>query len=320
MSVGFRCRATSVALHEPLRGTASVEQSWLLLEVPGPWASDVLSSSRLPPGLGSALQEKARAVGLRVLFIRRHGRHVPRGAQCFLASTGPGTPWLEQVHLDDPWDVLGLDLERLARGQRCEMREVHGPLFCVCTHGRHDVCCSENGRPVARILSSRHPARTWETSHIGGDRFAANLICFPHGLYFGRVPPHRAAAVVDAYSKGAIKLAYYRGRSSWSLPVQAAEYWLRQKKALVGINDVRLLGHGIVGEGVVAARFVTHCGHWTVRVRERVQAVRPLTCHAGDSAGPHTYDLIDIEVQHAADPFWRRDLTAEASPHVGVQV
>jgi len=146
------------------------------------------------------------------------------------------------------------------------------------------------------------------------------LICFPHGLYFGRVPPHRAAAVVDAYSKGVIKLAYYRGRSSWSLPVQAAEYWLRLKKALVGVNDVRLLGHSIVGEGVVAARFVTHCSHWTVRVRERAQAVRPLTCRAEHTAGPPTYDLIDVELEHVVDPFWRRDLTAEARQHVGVHV
>jgi hypothetical protein len=147
---------------------------------------------------------------------------------------------------------------------------------------------------VARALSSCHPARTWETSHLGGDRFAANLVCFPHGLYFGRVPPDQVASVADAYSHGTIDLNYYRGRSSWPIDVQAAEYWLRRETALVGVDDVRLLAHDR-REAATTVRFATLGATWTVRVRETAQeAVRPLTCLAEFVARPRAFNLIDV--------------------------
>src|SRR5688572_32757811 len=34
-------------------------------------------------------------------------------------------------------------------------------------------------RSIARALAAEDEENVWECSHIGGDRFAANLICFP---------------------------------------------------------------------------------------------------------------------------------------------
>jgi hypothetical protein len=79
-------------------------------------------------------------------------------------------------------------------------------LACVCTHGRHDVCCAEQGRPIARSLERSHPDVTWEISHIGGDRFAGNLLLLPHGLYYGRVTADSATTVVSAYTQGRMEL------------------------------------------------------------------------------------------------------------------
>ena len=47
------------------------------------------------------------------------------------------------------------------------------PMLLVCTHGVHDTCCAVRGRPVAAALARRWPEATWECSHVGGDRFAA---------------------------------------------------------------------------------------------------------------------------------------------------
>jgi len=290
-----RCRLTSLSFGEPMRGTASVVRSWILLEQPGPWGVDALAGSRLPSGLGSALAATCRRLDLRVVLMRRHGRRSSHGSRCFLGRTGPGRPWLEQVLLDDPRDVLDLDLERLARGERCGLRPVDGPVFCVCTHGRHDPCCAENGRPVARALAAHYPARTWETSHIGGDRFAGNLVCFPHGIYFGRVPPERAPGIAASYRDGTIELPYYRGRCCWPFPVQAAECWLREEAAIVGVDDLRLLGYARQLD-VITARFAAPGdARWTVRIRERrTEEARALTCRTQPTSRPLTYDLLDI--------------------------
>jgi hypothetical protein len=292
----FRCRTTSLSLGESLRGTASVVRSWILLEQPGPWGAEALTGPRLAPGLGSALLDMCGRLDIRVVLIRRHGRHVGHGSRCYLGRTGPGRPWLQQVQLDDPRDALGLDLERLARGEPLPgVRALDGPLFVVCTHGRHDPCCAEAGRPVVRALAARYPARTWEVSHIGGDRFAANLVCFPHGVYFGRLPPERVVDVATAYRNGVIDLTYYRGRSCWPFVVQAAECWLREKTAIVGVDEYSLLGYARRGD-VVTTRF-TGSGdrRWTVTLRQRrAETVRPLTCHAEQAVRPYTYELLDI--------------------------
>jgi hypothetical protein len=296
-----RCRATSLTLGEPLRGTASEVRSWLLLEHPGPWGVDALRAARaLPPGLGSALTEIGERLNVRVILIRRHGRHRSHGSRCFVGWSGPGRPWLEQAQFDSPLEVLDLDLDRLARGERLGLRPVDGPLFCVCTHGRHDPCCAENGRPVVHALATRYPARTWETSHIGGDRFAATLVCFPHGIYFGRVTPEAVADIARGYRNGTIELPYYRGRSCWPFVVQAAECWLREKTGIAGVDEVEFLGAERRGP-VVTARFAGREElRWTVWVREgRSRPERALTCHAAHGSRPPAYDLLDIS-EHGA--------------------
>ena len=70
------------------------------------------------------------------------------------------------------------------------------PLYLVCTHGRHDACCALRGRPVALELDRVRPGRVWETSHVGGDRFAANLLVLPTGEVYGRVLPFAASDLV----------------------------------------------------------------------------------------------------------------------------
>ena len=69
----------------------------------------------------------------------------------------------------------------------------------VCTHGVHDTCCAIRGRPVAAALAAEWPGQVWECSHVGGDRFAPNVVVLPDGFYYGNLDPesavrHRTAA------------------------------------------------------------------------------------------------------------------------------
>jgi (2Fe-2S) ferredoxin len=115
------------------------------------------------------------------------------------------------------------------------------PLFLVCTHGKHDPCCARYGRPLFEGLAEQVDEQwVWQTTHVGGDRFAGNLVCLPHGLYYGRVSRAEAATLLDEHLEGRIQLDRYRGRSAYSFPVQAAERSVREDEGLVGIAELRL--------------------------------------------------------------------------------
>ena len=209
----FRCSHASEAEGEPLVGTASTITNWLLVEHAGPWGEEALRHARLPAGLGDVLRRRERELKIRVLLIRRHGRGAAAKRSCFAIHTGPDRPWIEHADLEDVRDVAAIDLDALGRGASVGMTPTEDPLFAVCTHGRRDPCCAERGRPLAAALSEAFPEQTWESTHIGGDRFAGNMIAFPHGFYFGRVDAARRCRVATGYVGGTIDLEHLRGRS-----------------------------------------------------------------------------------------------------------
>src|SRR5262249_29131373 len=117
-----------------------------------------------------------------------------------------------------------------------------GPLLLVCTHGKHDRCCARYGRPLYEALRDEaDEGWVWQCSHVGGDRFAGNLVVLPEGLYFGRVGPDDAWTVLEEYVAGRIHLPCYRGRSRYPFRIQAAEQAVRERAGLTGIDDLELV-------------------------------------------------------------------------------
>ncbi|MBA8824943.1 hypothetical protein FHX42_002290 [Saccharopolyspora lacisalsi] len=293
-----RCQARSLSLNESLHGTASTVHGWVLLEEPGPWGADALRDCRIGESLTTRLNEMCRKLRLRVLLIRRAERRspAPPGVRnCFLARTGPGEGWVQQAWLDDPEQVLDLDLSALARGESPGLRPVAEPLYLVCTQGRHDPCCAELGRPVVRALAAKLPDRTWEVSHIGGDRFAGNLVVLPHGLYYGRVPPDEVVALAQAYERGEVDPRYLRGRTAYGFAVQAAECLLRSRTDIRGVDELPLVSSHRDGDDTEAVFTAPEGGRYRVRVSTRsAPPERVLTCHAERPAVPVEHHLVEI--------------------------
>jgi hypothetical protein len=289
-----RCSARSEGRGEPLAGTASTVRSWLLLEHDGPWGDRPMLDARLPEGLGGELRALDRTLGIRVLLIRQPDRDAPETGTCFAIRSGPERPWIERTRLARPGDVLDLDLEALARGDRPGLDPHEGCLFVVCTHGRHDPCCAERGRPLAQWLSVARPGETWESTHVGGDRFAANLLAFPHGWYFGRVAHDAGTVVADAFADGRVDLAHARGRSCFAIDVQAAELFLRAERGLDGLEDV---GHVSLERTRArsAVVFDTPAGRYRVVVERSGAPPMRLTCHAAEERAAPSFELIDVE-------------------------
>jgi hypothetical protein len=242
-----------------LASATAKPRSWLLIEHPGPWPERV---EELSPGPVGDTVRAAQAAGVRPQLIRRPGRR--RATPPLQVYAGHSAPdgigeevWLEGRELADPADLAAIDLPALAAGERPGFGEpLDDPLVLVCAHGRRNVCCATSGGPLARHLSKRFAPFVWETTHVGGDRFAANLVCLPHAIYYGDLGPARATDAVEAYLKGQVRLENLRGRAGRSEPVQAAEHFVRDHSQIFEIDAVTV--ESLTGtspyEAVVRAR------------------------------------------------------------------
>jgi hypothetical protein len=297
VSRAFRCAANSAALDEAMSGTASTVRAFLLLEVPGPWGVDALRDCRLPDAVAGRIRTRCADAGVRPLLIRRHGRTPSGDMRCLVAHADVEAPWMESTHLTRPEEVLDLDMDRLGRGESVGLGSHDDPVFLVCTHGRHDVCCAEQGRPVAAALSRSYPDLTWECSHIGGDRFAGNMLVLPHGLYYGRLDRHSAARVVELHREGHLDLDHLRGWSGLGFACQAAEWHLRRELAATALGQLHLRSQqvrGDVTEAVFAVEDPRGSSTWRVRIRGGRGEPAPLTCSVRRLQRPLRFELVDV--------------------------
>jgi hypothetical protein len=292
------CATLSRALDEPLYGTASRVRGWVLLEQPGPWGREAVTESRLDRDLAAALHRAAEAAHARLLLIRRPGRAVAGPYACFLAHTGRRDRWLEGRRLDDPAELLALDMAKVVAGERPGFgRPMDGPLYLVCTNGRHDRCCATYGRPLALALAASFGEPIWESSHVGGDRFAGNLVCLPDGHYFGRVGADDAERVVGLHRRRLLDLDHYRGRCSDPPAVQAAEWLVRRRTGLLGIDELAVDGHERRAAGLDAVRFRRPGGgRLSALVRTGWDAdPRLLTCQSPRPLVPPRFSLLALD-------------------------
>lgn len=281
------CAIASAGLGEPVGATAATARTWLLVEQPGPWGARDLTASHLDPRVGRALERLAGAAGVRPGLIRRPGRHAdhhqPQPRRVFLA----GRSWVRTAVVDDPAELLGWDLTAPR-----ELGEPYDgePLALVCTNGRRDRCCALYGRPLAAELAAGGAGEVWETTHLGGHRFAPTMLVLPHGYAYGRVDPHRAKEILHAAREGRVALDGCRGRSSYDRPGQAADLAVR---ALTGEDRADALG--------VEGTRVTHTDGrvWEVDVVERAaEPPRPESC----GAAPGTPVRMDVTGVRAVSP------------------
>lgn len=272
------CAIESRERGELLLGTASRVPRWLLIEQPGAWGREALTESHLPGGIATSLGRRAEAAGVRVVLIRRSAAPTPvHPATAYFVHTGQGHRWAERITFDDPHELHELDLTAPASGEPPGIGElVTDPLHLVCTNGRHDPCCADFGRPVHRTLSQAG-IDAWECSHIGGDRFAANVVCLPTGVYFGRVPPDQAARIIRDHDAGLLELANYRGRCHLAPMVQAAEVFARLEMGERRIDQLDLIRSRRDGERAVV-RLAHVDGDVEVEVVRRRGIPEQLTC------------------------------------------
>lgn len=214
-----RCSDAARARGDLAIGTASPATRWLLLEQESGWQSDVQASVQAPPAALVTLDRALASASARLELIRRPN------------ARGEGTPprWcVVDARLGvEVWGVRDADggwggaLAALANPLAAGAAPGEG-LLLVCTHGRHDQCCAVRGRPVAAALAEEWPAQTWECTHLGGDRFSANVAVMPDGVLYGYVSGEDAVALVRGHKAGRVDRDRIRGVIGWASHEQAA--------------------------------------------------------------------------------------------------
>ena len=295
MPDNYRCADAADDRRESLLGTASQVRAWVLVEVRGAWGDDAVHDSALAGHVPKDWRDRLKRHHTRVVCIRSHLRSDTDGIRLYACvarrpGRGPAPLWMSEI--DSLADVVPV-VDRLARhGEAARGWErVDHRLVLVCTNGRHDQCCANRGRPVVRFLrESSWVDRVWECSHIGGDRFAANLVVLPDSLYFGRVEPESAVRLLQALELGRVDLSCYRGRTSLTLAEQAVEHFVRRELEIDGVDAIAF-DDGVDGTYVV--RLGERVVHARVK-RHMVSVAEPLTCHGRPDQLVPSYELVSI--------------------------
>lgn len=238
------CSTWSLQVGEPLAGSAAARtEFWIALEHDGPWGPKGADDSGLPAEVASHLTRFAKQEPrARVQLIRKPERSA-QAPLLFLARGTPGASELLEGRLGRVDDVLAIDLSAWARGEAPPGFTLRvEPLYLVCVHGRRDRCCAQRGMPVYSALAALAPDSVFQTTHLGGHRFAATLVALPDGICYGRFEASEAEALIAAQrARRFHDLNRVRGRCAYEAEAQAAEVRLRQDLGELAFDALTLL-------------------------------------------------------------------------------
>jgi hypothetical protein len=105
----------------------------------------------------------------------------------------------------------------------------------VCVHGNRDARCGACGPPLVERFTAELEAlgladkvTVRRNSHLGGHRFAGNVLIYPGGDWYGYVTPDDVPRIIDQHIVGDhIVTDLWRGRMGLSPgeQIEQAELW-----------------------------------------------------------------------------------------------
>jgi Sucrase/ferredoxin-like len=207
---------------EALAGSAPIADTHVFLEHLGPWPSSPLDALDL--NYVAELDELDASIA----FVRRpaplrEGRTGIPDRPYVIVSTAGRVAVTQTQGLPSP-TTLADTIAALARGECPAGWEYEPWLIMVCTHARRDACCARLGRPlVDDLLAVTDQHRIWETTHLGGHRFAPTCLALPSQVIYGRVTSDRVPELAGAIEGGDVVPDLMRGRTTYMPAVQVAE-------------------------------------------------------------------------------------------------
>lgn len=228
-------------------GTATEAAHWLLIEDPSPWGEYAVEEADWVTDVRQTLDRWQEAVsGLRVQLIRRAftTRDTPGQIRCMAVRAGPA-PIVQRWSLDTYRDLVAIDVPAVLRAE--SDADQPAPILLTCVNGQRDACCAKWGRPVAQAAADADPDAAWQTSHLGGHRFAPTVVVLPHGTHYGWISPDDVPDLMAAHRNGRLyDLDRVRGHVHQPRPVQAACLAVREHGETTALGAVQ---GTVIGEG-----------------------------------------------------------------------
>lgn len=290
------CYESSLNSNEEMYGTAPRVDVWFLLEYRGHWSGKAFKDSKIPKAVKSFLNKQLKAVpNSRLQLIKKH-KNTDEHFKFYLAASDETNPRLYEFELENYEELLSLDIKKILKSKKHMSDE---KIFIICTNGEHDTCCGKFGMPVyLDIAESKYGSRTWETTHIGGHRFASTFVCLPHGLVYGRLRDGKVAEdLMKQYEDGKVHLPGYRGRSCHSNETQAAEYYLRKETGITEISEF-LLKNSKKNDKKSLIKFLSQSDHMMhkVKIRQDKNAIKIIKSCEDKSSFIPQYRLLNYSV------------------------
>lgn len=304
MSTRRLCADAARARGDKLVGSAGPATTWVLVEHRAAWPKAAADAPLFADGAGRQLLMAANRTGTRLLLVRRPGKRAHDDSPAALAVVSQRLRrswWREQSGDDDllaAAELLGrharrgpdkapADLDDPARDGWQESTE---ELLLVCAHAQHDPCCAVRGRSAAAALAAEHGQVTWECSHLGGDRFAGNLLVLPEGVLYGGLDGPSAVECVASHRAGLVRVESLRGICGLPPYVNTALAQVWTLYPDLSRHRPKVLETTTLEPGAWLVDVEVPSAVLTVQVRSVSEPAVLLTCHAGRPAAPTRLD------------------------------
>ena len=198
----YCCQANA---DEPMLGTADVVDVWLLVEYRQAWRAKAWTENALADGAKRWLADGVAALAAQGLRVRPQMIRQPEGARAgfrlLVHQEGKLRGFYSQCANYE--DLAATPLDALVAGDGGE--RLQAPHYFVCVNGQRDRCCARFGLPLYRRLRTLVGERAWQITHLGGHRFAPNVLVLPQGVLYGRVHPGKLDSREESLQPGSAR-------------------------------------------------------------------------------------------------------------------
>jgi len=201
------CSMFSLEQAEDISGTAPSWERMLIFTLDTPWASKIEASRYFPENVRLLMNNQDTMNGLRIQCIVPDSRYVKEGISKVLyyqkvINNGYFSGYYK-YELDVLSDELNLLIPDLINGNFYK-KSVPSVLqtrdLFICTHGNRDACCGSFGFVIydklRKMLQNNSNIRVWRISHLGGHKFAPNMLDMPQGRIWSRFTESEALMIV----------------------------------------------------------------------------------------------------------------------------